>query len=746
MHLQRHRRPIDPPRARPRRAAFCVALACALVAASVAPAAPPPDYYQTVTIQTGEDLKLELRKIIAATLASPLPYRNYPVSSISYAAARDALLQSVDNIGSGNIRTVYLSDIRPTSAWNVTINREHTWPQSYGTGNSPKVSDMHHLFLCDSVINSTRGNRLYGDVDMMSSFDTYMSADMSPGNTNFAQGDVWQVSDNRKGDVARAILYMDTRYPELTLINRGQTPGANQMGYLDELLVWNADDPPDALEQQRNDRVFPFQNNRNPYIDNPAWVPLVYGGPVGASDPVLSNLNHVPAVPDNTQSVTVSVNATDPDGVASVNMFWRVGTSGAYTTVSMAGGPLYTASMTIPAQPGGTLVQFYVEATDTLANVADAPPAGAAGPDSYVVVGDDPTLTNLQTNPASPSDSAGVDIFANATDDDGNSAANLTLSAHWRLQSVGGAFATIPMSISTGTTWQTNSMVPAQAVGEVVEYYVMASDAGSGSATIPPAGPAGPAEYTVEESLPFETITSVGQVLGKILITEIIHRTDSDAFAEYIEIVNNSTQGFIVDTLSFTDNNHTSDTVESFCTFPVGSTLPPGGIAVVFVRADPTQVYVDSIPVLSSDGRAVQVFALDDGVVGPSLLTFNGTAVPEMIPGDAAGIQLATAGDNVALFFGAAEPYLPASVIDGAGYNSPSGPDDTVWGPTVITSGAANNVPSATDGIARTSIADTDTRFDWEPVLPPAMVGTHYTPGEVPFTVVPVELSAFGLE
>jgi len=98
----------------------------------------------------------------------------------------------------------------------------------------------------------------------------------------------------RKGDIARAILYMDLRYeggvhggsngqnePDLIV-----TDDANQivitsaspayMGLKSVLLQWHEQDPPDAREVERNGIVFASQGNRNPFIDRPEWVKCIF--------------------------------------------------------------------------------------------------------------------------------------------------------------------------------------------------------------------------------------------------------------------------------------------------------------------------------------------------------------------------------------------------------------------------------------------------------------------------------------
>ena len=48
------------------------------------------------------------------------------------------------------------------------------------------------------------------------------------------------------------------------------------MGALSVLLQWHAEDPVDEAERLRNEAVYSYQGNRNPFIDHPAWVDCIY--------------------------------------------------------------------------------------------------------------------------------------------------------------------------------------------------------------------------------------------------------------------------------------------------------------------------------------------------------------------------------------------------------------------------------------------------------------------------------------
>ena len=43
------------------------------------------------------------------------------------------------------------------------------------------------------------------------------------------------------------------------------------------LKRWHANDPVDQKEIDRNNAVYNFQGNRNPYVDHPEFVNMVWG-------------------------------------------------------------------------------------------------------------------------------------------------------------------------------------------------------------------------------------------------------------------------------------------------------------------------------------------------------------------------------------------------------------------------------------------------------------------------------------
>ena len=95
--------------------------------------------------------------------------------------------------------------------------------------------------------------------------------------------------------------------------------------------------------------------------------------------PTFDALRHDPPVPTDSDPVTVSVVAADPDGMASVRLHYAIDGQAPFTPITMVAGPNGHYSATIPAQPHRSVVQFYVQAEDRSGATSMFP---AAGPDS----------------------------------------------------------------------------------------------------------------------------------------------------------------------------------------------------------------------------------------------------------------------------------------------------------------------------------------------------------------------------
>jgi len=114
--------------------------------------------------------------------------------------------------------------------------------------------------------------------------------------------------------------------------------------------------------------------------------PVLYGTPGARNSrfqanigPTFINLSHAPVVPTSGQPVTASVTAADPDSVATAVLYYAVN-SGAWQTLPITpqamSGNTATLGAVVPGQASGSIVQFYIEATDALGAKAFYPAGG----------------------------------------------------------------------------------------------------------------------------------------------------------------------------------------------------------------------------------------------------------------------------------------------------------------------------------------------------------------------------------
>lgn len=239
----------------------------------------PNGYYSSLDGLASASLRQALQNIIADETV---------VRAQTYADVIAILKEADQNPENSNeVWLVYTEqgmpklDFQTTSDNTGTWNREHCYPRSRGgfysidaddIADGPGIywntnadslrhgnSDAHALRAADAGENSSRGNKDYGEYSGPS------------GNMG-----------SFKGDVARSVFYMVVRYNGLSVVSGNpddSTVGA--LGDLDVLLEWHRNDPPDDYEMNRNNIVYSWQYNRNPFIDQPDLVEYIWGNHVG---------------------------------------------------------------------------------------------------------------------------------------------------------------------------------------------------------------------------------------------------------------------------------------------------------------------------------------------------------------------------------------------------------------------------------------------------------------------------------
>ncbi len=175
-----------------------------------------------------------------------------------------------ENGRSNKLSLIYTSYEATMSQWNGW-NREHVWPKSLGGDNTTGGgADLHHIRPSDAVVNSTRGNKKYGNA---SGGKAVYGSNPASGVLGGYSSTYYEPLDNVKGDVARICLYVYVRW--------GSQWGADSVTEVfqsvDVLLAWCEMDPVDTWEMGRNEVVEDIQGNRNVFIDYPEYAWLIFG-------------------------------------------------------------------------------------------------------------------------------------------------------------------------------------------------------------------------------------------------------------------------------------------------------------------------------------------------------------------------------------------------------------------------------------------------------------------------------------
>ncbi len=226
-------------------AAVLLVLALGAAAADI-----PAGYYDGTDGLSDTALILKLREITGAGYVSH-----------SYDAARDEIFSTIDRQTDGTYICLYTGNVHTLAS---ELNIEHVWPQSRGADAAPRESDCQHLYPVEFDINSRRGNLPFGWV---------LSPDYQINGSKVQYNVQFEPRDPVKGDVARAVFYFAMRY-NYPLVNTGYVLGTSEdkMGFEDVLRQWHAQDPVTDTERARNDRVYTYQHNRNPFVDHPEFV------------------------------------------------------------------------------------------------------------------------------------------------------------------------------------------------------------------------------------------------------------------------------------------------------------------------------------------------------------------------------------------------------------------------------------------------------------------------------------------
>lgn len=318
--------------------------------------AQPLNYYDGTEGLTGTNLKSALHTIIDGHVK----YHYSTVKQILKNSDEDP--SNPDNLillytGWSIPKANFASLVDSLDYW----NREHVWAKShgdFGTDAGPGT-DAHALRPVDNSVNSQRS---YKDFDNGGT-EVY---DNGIATGCYTDNNSWEPRNEVKGDVARMIFYMATRYEgtngelDLEVVDYVNTYPAPEHGKLSTLLAWNLADPPDAFEKNRNDVVFNWQHNRNPFVDYPEFAEIIWSGTI-PSPIFITNVASSPVIPEADDTVTINATITHNTGgtIIGATLYWGYSWGTLTNQVSLtATGSNYSGQ--IPGQLASTKMYFKI--------------------------------------------------------------------------------------------------------------------------------------------------------------------------------------------------------------------------------------------------------------------------------------------------------------------------------------------------------------------------------------------------
>jgi endonuclease I len=239
----------------------------------------PNQYYAPAYNKSGYELKTTLSQIIATGQVT-----NEYLNLWTY-------FKTTDKRSDGKVWDMY-SDCTFTFGSNQCgnynsicdcYNREHSFPASCFNKTYPMYADLFHLYPTDGKVNGLRGNYPFGETDgAQYNISRVGHCTFPPGYS----GTVFEPADEYKGDFARTYFYVATRYENqisqwTSPMLAGDESSVFTAWAIELLLKWHRRDPVSEKETNRNNAVYNIQKNRNPFIDYPELVELIWGSKFG---------------------------------------------------------------------------------------------------------------------------------------------------------------------------------------------------------------------------------------------------------------------------------------------------------------------------------------------------------------------------------------------------------------------------------------------------------------------------------
>ena len=334
----------------------------------------PTGYYDGTVGLTGAALKTKLSSIISSghqTKSYDALDDEYPNSDKdSYYEKDGTVLDIYSENPTETDPYVYQFGVKKCGNYKIEgdcYNKEHIFPQGYFNKASPMVSDIHHIVPTDGKVNGMRSNFPFGNVGSSVSYTSKNGSKLGTSNSVNYSGKVFEPINEFKGDVARMIFYFATRYEAKLkdfdandILTNTSFPGI-QSWELEVLKQWHTQDPVSQREIDRNNAAYTYQGNRNPFIDHPEYVALIWGTTTPDTE--------APSTPTNL-TVTGSTSS-------SISLSWTASTDNIIVAAYdiYVDGTLKTSSVSNGATVSGlnpsTTYTFFIKAKDAAGNTSN---------------------------------------------------------------------------------------------------------------------------------------------------------------------------------------------------------------------------------------------------------------------------------------------------------------------------------------------------------------------------------------
>ena len=246
-------------------------------------AQPPTGYYQTATGKNGALLKTTLYGIITD---------GYKQQSYDFLYT---IFRESDITADGKVWDMYsfcswTYGTRQCGNYSTVCdcyNREHSIPASWFNDRYPMYSDAFHLYPTDGRVNGQRSNFPFGECAGGSTLNNGMGRLGTSTFPNYS-GTVFEPVDEFKGDFARTYFYFATRYENIMVsgingasFNNTTYPAFSNWSR-EMFLKWHRNDPVSQKEITRNNVIYKYQENRNPFVDHPELAEHIWGNLVSS--------------------------------------------------------------------------------------------------------------------------------------------------------------------------------------------------------------------------------------------------------------------------------------------------------------------------------------------------------------------------------------------------------------------------------------------------------------------------------